>query len=610
MSRFASEPPEPLEDPKTMVVKKMSFHRQRPQMMGFTIDGETSLDLDDAIWIDPAPDGSEAIVWVHIADVAATVAKDSAIDQAAIRRTQTRYLADQTDPMLPRSLAEDQLSLLEGQQRATLTVCVRLDRQAAILSTDIFESEIATVQRFSYQQAEVALRDQKAPLHQVLKACQDWSSRLRQRREARGALGGILTDTGYLDEEGRLIDHCHRCEMIIMEFMILANQAVAEWLARRDIPALYRNHTTRQVAPDRATILKTLLSLGSTEAIRQQLQNWVNPAEYNPYLIGHYALNLIAYTHFTSPIRRVADLINHRIVKATLKGHPSPYSLEELTQLCNHLNACKEQTKLFFKNIHEQKCQSRLETPEELINLSPKEFTLLLKYACKQENLSPIQAEIIRRLERSQLSLQDYYFLLIKGDDQALKSQIFEQLQLQDIPSLLTLACSQTPDWDNFAYAEERHANTFWASLEIAIDTQTLTSPHWASYSNKAGARHRACREWLTAYLSDTLVTPEQRQSLPISPEPVPIAIVEEIPLEKTENFVGENFVGKLHEFCQIKNWERPHFEFVAQAEEFICTCGLKEWEATGAGRRKQDAKQQAAAAMLNVLGQLAEIPD
>ena len=116
----------------------------------------------------------------------------------------------------------------------------------------------------------------------------------------------------------------HRSHLLIQEFMILANRAVAQWLADQDIPALYRNHTARAISPDRETMNQTLMTLGSGAAIRKRLTSWLNRAEYGPALVGHFALNLPAYCHFTSPIRRLADLINHRIVKALLKQQDSP----------------------------------------------------------------------------------------------------------------------------------------------------------------------------------------------------------------------------------------------------------------------------------------------
>jgi ribonuclease R len=279
---------------------------QRPQVQGFTIDGPASLDLDDAIWIEPTE--TCAILSVHIADVTELVTPGSVLDKVAIARTQTRYFGKGNDPMLPRALSEDKLSLVEGQARPTLTVRVTLDQNAQIQKTEIFESWLRSRKRFNYIEAEAAQTDSDSPFSERLSHAQEWAERLYQQRLENGAIGGRVTQLGWLTEEGSLISgERTNSQLLIQEFMILANRAVAEWLAERDISALYRNHTARAIAPDRETMYQTLLTLGSGVAIRQRLASWLNRADYGPVLIGHFALNLPAYCHFTSPIRRLAD---------------------------------------------------------------------------------------------------------------------------------------------------------------------------------------------------------------------------------------------------------------------------------------------------------------
>jgi len=120
---------------------------QRPQVQGITIDGPTSKDLDDAIYIEATPTG--AIASIHIADVSELVTMGSPLDKVALARTQTRYLRRGNIPMLPPALSEDKLSLLEGQPRPTLTIQVSLNHQAEIVTTEIFESWLISAKRFS-----------------------------------------------------------------------------------------------------------------------------------------------------------------------------------------------------------------------------------------------------------------------------------------------------------------------------------------------------------------------------------------------------------------------------------------------------------------------------
>ncbi|EDX82329.1 RNB-like protein [Synechococcus sp. PCC 7335] len=122
---------------------------QRPQVQGVTIDGPTSKDLDDAIYLEATPTG--AIAAIHIADVSELVTAGTVLDKVAIARTCTHYLSRGNLPMLPPALSEDKLSLLEGQPRPTLTIQVSLNHQAEIQTTEIYESWIVSAKRFSYE---------------------------------------------------------------------------------------------------------------------------------------------------------------------------------------------------------------------------------------------------------------------------------------------------------------------------------------------------------------------------------------------------------------------------------------------------------------------------
>lgn len=313
-------PPQAITLTKTLALQDSLW--QRPQVQGITIDGPTSLALDDAIWIEPTPTG--AILSVHIADVSELVEVGSILDEVAIARTQTRYFSKGNASMVPRALSEDKLSLVEKQARPTLTVKVSLSASAEIEQTEIFESWFVSARRFSYAQADYACQTPSAKFHQLLKDCKDWTERLNTERQVSGAIGGFFSQSGYLlDENGNLIPTegpQYHSQIMIQEFMILANRSVAQWLAERDVVALYRNHTARAIAPERTEMIQLLMTTGNTNLLRQKLQHWLNRADYSPALVGHFALNLSAYCHFTSPIRRLADLIVHRIIKAQLRG--------------------------------------------------------------------------------------------------------------------------------------------------------------------------------------------------------------------------------------------------------------------------------------------------
>ena len=170
---------------------------------------------------------------------------------------------------------------------------------------------------------------------------------------------------------------------------------------------LFRNHTARAIAPDRETMYQTMLTLGSPKAIRQRLASWLNRADYGPTLIGHFALNLPAYTHFTSPIRRLADLINHRIVKARLRGEDLPYNKTELEQLGKYIGQVtrdiEKATSDYFKAKNQELYQTQVQDREELQRATEKEFSRLLKYGLEKQEMESLMPELKTRLAARKL---------------------------------------------------------------------------------------------------------------------------------------------------------------------------------------------------------------
>jgi ribonuclease R len=228
----------------------------RPNVHGITIDGPDSQDLDDAFWIEETTTGYK--VQIHIADVAELVPACSPADTRAIERTQTRYLSKHTQSMLPRPL-ENQLSLVEGDPKLTLTVTLSLNGKGSVTDTQIYESLFTNLKRFSYPEADRTLNNPSRPFHPLLKTAQTLAQRLNKQRQNQGAIGGIAVPGGWIDEEGNLITGAnYHSQFIIQELMILANRAIAEWLVARNLPALYRNHTARLIAPEAPELLTAL----------------------------------------------------------------------------------------------------------------------------------------------------------------------------------------------------------------------------------------------------------------------------------------------------------------------------------------------------------------
>jgi ribonuclease R len=620
---------------------------QRPQVQDITIDGPTSLDLDDAIWIEPTQTG--AILSVHVADVSELVDVGSILDKVAIARTQTQYFKNGNAPMLPQPLSEDKLSLLAHQDRPTLTVRVTLDRNAEIEKTEIFESWLRSSKRFDYAEAESAQKDLQHPFQAVLQTAYLWAEQLYRNRLNAGAIGATLTAQGdWLTEEGSLIQgKRHSSHLLIQEFMILANRAVAQWLAEQDIPALYRNHTARAIAPDRETMYQELLLLRTAADVRKRMASWLNRADYGPTLIGHFALNLPAYTHFTSPIRRLADLINHRIVKARLQGQDSPYSKTELEQLGKHIaqvtRDLEKATSDYFKAKHQEVYQAQVQDTEELANTSEKEFSQLLKYAIEQQELEAIIPEVKLRLASRRLQLLDLYLLLFQTTDETLQNEAFNCLQENDAPSIISMAAAQQDDWESFEYVDRQQNQTapFQSWLEVKMNDKILTTIHPAEHIRKQPAHHQACLNWIETYLQDALVPPEQR----VEPEPLEpkASVIQELekaePEQKQTNANaqqqaavsrngtrasteaypvlehpilakqlkdGQPFVSYLLEVSQGLRLPSPEFEFQEEDGYFICLCRLAVLDrlllGEGSATKKQRAKHLAARTVLEQL--------
>ena len=321
-----------------------------------TIDPADARDHDDAVAAaaDEAPDNPGGhVVWVAIADVAAAVAPGSALDREALKRGNSTYFPDRVAPMLPERLSADLCSLIEGAPRACLAVRLRLDAGGALLDHRFERGIMRSRASLTYEQAQAAAdgRPDAATeplLEEVIRPLWAAWRAAATARAARQPLDLDLPERRIeISEAGVVTDipvrerlDAHR---LIEEFMILANVAAAETLERRRRPLLYRVH--EEPDPERLEALRESMdSLGLTlakgqvlktrhlndllaqargteaeEQVSLQVLRAQTQAYYSPENFGHFGLNLRAYAHFTSPIRRYADLVVHRALIAALK---------------------------------------------------------------------------------------------------------------------------------------------------------------------------------------------------------------------------------------------------------------------------------------------------
>ncbi|EAZ88149.1 Exoribonuclease II [Crocosphaera chwakensis CCY0110] len=470
----------------------------REAVLGFTIDGETSKDLDDALWIEPKQSGT--VVSVHISDVSAIIQPGSSLEANALSQVETRYLATKNKPMFPHELSEDKLSLLENKLRLTVTIRITLDESANIKNTSLHLTHLTSLQRFSYKSADATLHDPSSPFFQMLRYCELWAQKLSWKRQDVGAIGLSRVAGVSLDEEGRILTTpMYHSQQIIQEFMILANTAVASLAEKHPLPLLYRNHTASAIAPKSKELIETLTTLGLPELVRQKLQSWLNPATYSPAVIGHFALALPAYTHFTSPIRRVADYVNHRILKAVfIEGKESPYTLEELQAIANHINSKRTQVKeLRDEHFREKRLNQTvniLRDKDKIENLSDKEFSQIVKDSLRVSKLDKIVPEAISRIEQGNIKPVDLYYLIF-GDynnldnKELLKNSILDYLEEKQVEATQIIQIAGTTNQTTVEYIEKTTASgkfAFWSVLE----GETTATPGIAS--NKQAAKHHA----------------------------------------------------------------------------------------------------------------------
>jgi ribonuclease R len=342
----------------------------------FTIDGETARDFDDAVAIEKLENGNFKL-FVHIADVSHYVKQGTELDREAYRRGTSVYFPDRCIPMLPEKLSNGICSLNPNVDRLTFTCEMEINRKGTVIDYRIYESVIHSKARLTYTVAQKIIDGDKdlsskyPHVVEPLKLMYELSKILNRKRVKRGSLDFDLPEpVVVLNAEGEPVD-IYKAERLwshrlIEEFMITANETVAEFMFWADYPSVYRIHES----PDRDKLLEFMNFVKSLGLKAPSIKNDIQPkilqkilkqvegkpeeklinylmlrtmarAKYSPDNVGHFGLASTCYTHFTSPIRRYADLQLHRMVKMALKGEFNEenvkYWEEELEIICKHI---------------------------------------------------------------------------------------------------------------------------------------------------------------------------------------------------------------------------------------------------------------------------------
>lgn len=331
-----------------------------------TIDGATSKDFDDAVSVEKLENGNY-LLGVHIADVTHYVEEDGNLDKEALKRGNSVYLLNTVVPMLPKVMSNGICSLNPDVDRLTLTCQMEIDSFGTVVDHDIFESVIHSKARMIYDDVSDILEKHDEMLiekyrfiYDDLLLMQELSLLIRQKREAKGSLDFDIDEAAIMLDDDEVpieigLEERRIANKLIEDFMLCANETIAEHFYWMEYPFIYRIHEKPE--PSKLMELKAFLGklgfnlAGNPDSIHPKAlsdiltaskgtkyENIVNEsilrsmkkAVYDTTCMGHFGLSFTYYCHFTSPIRRYPDLFIHRIIKASIKGELDEAKLDEL----------------------------------------------------------------------------------------------------------------------------------------------------------------------------------------------------------------------------------------------------------------------------------------
>lgn len=339
-----------------------------------TIDGADAKDLDDAITCSQNADGTYNLA-VHIADVSHYVRAGGDVDKEAFLRGTSVYLPEMVFPMLPPILSNGVCSLFEGEDRLAITCQMTVNNKGNVVDFNVVKSVINSNKRTTYNQVQDildGLQGCDSDLAATLQCCKALAQILIDKRQKRGNINFVSKEVSFVMKDGKVVDVVPRktlfAHQIIEEFMILANETVAEYASSCGVPFVYRIHDK----PDGekvAVLLALLKGLGITVKETQDLHatslakalsqvqdtpyfNLINDvmlrtmqkAKYSETNSGHFGLASNCYCHFTSPIRRYADLVVHRVLTTLIQGKMTEKALDAYEEMCQVASAQASKT--------------------------------------------------------------------------------------------------------------------------------------------------------------------------------------------------------------------------------------------------------------------------
>lgn len=346
----------------------MAGRRDLRDVQMVTIDGEDAKDLDDAVSL--TKEGEQYLLGVHIADVTNYVQENSALDWEARERGTSVYLVDRVIPMLPHKLSNGICSLNAGENRLALSCLMTIDKKGEVVSHEIVESVILVDRRMSYtsvrkiledrDETEIKTYEELVPMFELMK---ELAGILRDKRKKRGSIDFDFPESKIiLDKQGHPVEikpyERNVATKIIEDFMLIANETVAEHFHWMELPFVYRTHDnpdpekidklgtfirnfgysikSRQEEIHPKELQKLLAKIEDTpeEALISRLTlRSMKQAKYTIDCTGHFGLACQYYCHFTSPIRRYPDLQIHRIIKEQIRGRLNEKRIDHYNEI-------------------------------------------------------------------------------------------------------------------------------------------------------------------------------------------------------------------------------------------------------------------------------------
>lgn len=392
---------------KDVSLADMEGRKDLRQIQMVTIDGEDAKDLDDAVSL--TVEEGKYHLGVHIADVTNYVQENSALDREALKRGTSVYLVDRVIPMLPHTLSNGICSLNERVDRLALSCLMTIDEKGRVTDYEIAETIINVNQRMSYTSVKKILEDRDErereaykELVPMLESMAELSGILRKNRQKRGSIDFDFQESKILlDKEGHPIDikpyERNVATKLIEDFMLLANETVAQHFYWMEIPFIYRTHevpdsekikklstfianfgygmkmTNEEVHPKELQKLLGKIQGTKEEALISRLVlRSMKQARYTESCTGHFGLACEYYCHFTSPIRRYPDLQIHRIIKHQLRGRMDKEKINHYKEILP--NVCKHSSEMERRADEAERETDKLKKAEYMESRIGEEF--------------------------------------------------------------------------------------------------------------------------------------------------------------------------------------------------------------------------------------------